>query len=131
MNKINLKSKEVKLNNGRSLTRNYVSIEAGIRLYFTAAACRMCEITKGSRITFLNDGAEWRFYVDDDPDGFEATFPQKKGGAHVCNSGLVRMILSSWGFTKNKRASIKKTPQFHDSCPIYMLSLEDVSTVIR
>jgi hypothetical protein len=133
MQAINRKSKEVILNGGRSVQRTYISIESNRRLYFARAAALLCGIELGLYIHFLNDGHVWRFYINDDPDGFKITPVNSKGGFHISSSGLVNMILKSWNLDlrHNKRVAVCKTNIIHDHLEVFELSLENVSTVVR
>lgn len=128
MKVINRKSIEIVLNGGRATTRKYIVIEKR-RIYFTAAITRLCELKTGLYVHFLNEGSDWDFYVNDDPDGFKLTPVVSKGGFHINNTGLTTMILKSTGFNKAKRFAVVKTDLFQDRSPVFKLSLENVSTV--
>ena len=81
MKTINRESKEVLLGGGRAGQRFYILVEE-YRIYFTAAITRFCELQEGLYVHFLNDGAIWNFYVNDDPEGFKLTPVRSKGGFH-------------------------------------------------
>ncbi len=130
MNIINRKSKEVIVSGNRAVSRSYISIENG-QIYFTAAISRICELQVGLFIHFLNEGSDWRFYVNDNPDGFKLTPVISKNGFHITSAGLTNLILKSTGFNKQKRFSVIPTDNYQDKCRIFSLSLENVSNTSR
>lgn len=122
MKLINRKSPEIILNGGRSVSRQYLTVEKG-RIYFTSAASRACGLKSGLYVNFLNEGADWQFFVNDDTDGFKLTVVTAKNGFHITNSGLINMILkSTGGFKPPKMFRIDKTDVVQDKSPIYSIS---------
>lgn len=130
MNVINKKSISVVNNGGRAITRSYVMVSNKC-IYFTAAIARECGLEVGLYVQFINDEAEWKFYVNDDPDGFKLTPNNWSGGFNIGNTGLTKMILKSMGFNKEKRLVVIKTDLYIDKCRIYELSTQNVPEVIR
>lgn len=130
MNVINKKSIEVKNNGGRAITRSYVLVKEKC-IYFTAAIARECELEVGLYVHFINDESDWRFYVNDDPDGFKLTPNNWSGGFNIGNTGLTKMMLKSLGFSKEKRLSVIKTDLQVDKCRIFLLSNKNVPEAIR
>lgn len=130
MNVINKKSIEVVNNGGRAITRSYILVKEK-SIYFTAAIARECGLEVGLYVHFINDESDWRFYVNDDPDGFKLTPKVWSGGFHISNTGLTKMILKSMGFNKEKRFAVIKTDLHVDKCPIYILSAKNVPEAIR
>ncbi len=127
---INRKTEALRGNYGRSETRAYISITEKC-IYFTAAISRLCNLEVGLFVQFDNDGDNWNFFVNDDPDGFKLTPVTAKGGFHINNSALNKMILSSMGFHKEKRFAVIKTGTQVDGRPVFNLSVEKVSTALR
>ncbi len=123
MKSINRTSKEIKLNDNFAAKGMYVSIEAGARIYFTAALSRVLNLSVGLYVHFLNEGSEWNFYVNDDPDGFKITPITSKKGFHVTSTGLCNMILKSMGFSikHSKQLKVEKTFITHDKCPVFKI----------
>ena len=121
MNVINRKSKEVIESTAFKLKHIYVTMEE-YRLYFTGGAVCFCELKAGEYVHFLNDGVEWRFYCNDDPDGFQLTPIRSKPGLHLTSAGLINMIRKSTGFkTGRKSFIIEKTGAMHDRCEVFRL----------
>lgn len=121
MKLINRKTQEIIDNGGRSVRRQYLTVE-GHRIYFTAAASRVCELGVGLYVNFLNEGKDWQFFVNDDPDGFKLTVVRSKNGFHITNSGLSKMILDSTGFKSPKRFLIEKNNTYQDKCPVFKIT---------
>jgi hypothetical protein len=127
---INRKSKAILMSTSRSKGRVYMTIKDK-KVYFTVAVARMCELNENLFVHFINDENDWRFFVNDDADGFKMSFQKDRGGYFISNVGLVNMILSSYGFKNAKRFSVEQTDLFQDKCPIYKITLDNVSTVDR
>lgn len=129
---INRFSTEVLVKKSRNQQRHFVTVGNRV-VYFTVMTALFCGIKEGSFIQFMNEGNDWQFYVNDDTDGFVPirvdSVKNEKHSYRICNDGLVNMILSSTGFKKKKRFSVKKTELFQDRSPIFQLSLEDVPTI--
>ncbi len=111
-----------------NIDNTYVSIE-DTRFYFTKASVRLCELQAGQYIHFLNDGSDWHFYTNDDPDGFLIAEGPRKRGVLVCNVALVRMFRKSTGFNHRISFYIKKTFAVYDKCPVFKIDIMD--TVIH
>lgn len=87
----------------------------------------LTELGEGKFIQFINDGNEWSFYVNEDTDGFEAKRADKRGNSRrIHNSGLVVMILKSFGFKNSKIFYIEKTAMTKDNCPIFKMIINKV-----
>lgn len=70
-----------------------ISINSRI-VSFTASAVRQLGIKDGQYVHFLNDGREWSFIVNEDPDGFKL---QKEGredrqGLRLFNAALCNLF---------------------------------------
>lgn len=130
MNLINRKSKELVLHGGRAKTRLYVSLNRN-HIYFTSSVSRLCEMQVGLYVHFMNEGSDWNFYLNDDTDGFKLCFIKSKGGYMIANTGLTQMMLKSFGVKDEKRLSIEPTNIMQDKCPVFKLSFDEVSNVIR
>lgn len=117
---INKKSVSIRNNSGRSLQRRYVCVD-NVKLYFTAALVREFDIKVGEYMHFMNEGDRWQFFTNDDEDGFLITPVRAKGGVHVSNSALCRLIQKSTGYTTNKNYEVLKTGSSHDGCQVYEL----------
>lgn len=120
MKVINAKSKEIIDMSRFNLDNIYVSIE-DTRVYFTKASVNFCELKMDEYLHFLNDGAEWQFYSNDDPDGFKLTQAARQRGLFVFNRALVRMIRKSTGFNHTASFMIEKTNALHDKCPLFRI----------
>lgn len=121
MKLINRKSEEVILNGSRSVRRQYITVESN-RIYFTAAASRVCGLQAGLYINFLNEGKDWQFFVNGDPDGFKLTVVTAKNGFHVTSTGLCKMILDSTEFKSPKRFVITKSSGMQGKFPVFTLT---------
>lgn len=134
MNIIGKSSHHVKILTDRARDLFYVTVDedAG-QIFFNTPVVLFCEMKKDLSVFFMNDGDDWRFYLTDDPDAFKLVPYNRKGqnrkSLRICNKGLSRMILKSFGFHHSKRFTVEKTPNFIDRNPVYKLSLERVSTV--
>ena len=124
MNVINRKTKEIRLQHGKFLNNQYLTIDAQHKIYITKGACTLCDLTINDYVHFLNEDDDWRFYVDDNADGFKPTPVATKGGVNINHKGLTRMILKSTGFPQGKRFYVQKTNTLHDRCPVFRLSPE-------
>ena len=127
MQQINRKSPQVIANNARVISRSYVVIDEG-KFYFTAAMSRFLSLRVGLYIHFLNEGAEWNFYINSDEDGFKLTPVTNKGGFHITNSGLTKMVLKSMGYKTTKRLTVENTETQLEGMAIYRLSDKNVPT---
>lgn len=123
---INRKSPELASN--RKLSKMPVHINVGGKaVYFTSMAANLTGLGEGKFIQFINDGNEWSFYVNEDTDGFEAKRADKRGNSRrIHNSGLVVMILKSFGFKNSKIFYIEKTAMTKDNCPIFKMIINKV-----
>lgn len=125
---INRKTKEILEYNGRTEKRLYIRVTES-DIYFTSAICRLCGISTGRYINFLNDGKSWRFVVTDDPDGFKLTPIISKNAFEITSSGLCNMILKSFDTKGQKKFSVHQTEATIDGRPVFAMSIENVSTV--
>jgi len=134
MKVINRKTVEVVNNKSRALRKVYLSLSKNV-VYFTSVASDLCGLSDNSYVNFINDGDEWRFFVNDDTDGFKACIVNKVGKRpcyRLHNSGLVNMILKSTGhLQKTKRFVIEKTGTFQDRSPIFRLSQNNIPADIK
>lgn len=119
---INKKSVSIRNNNGRSLQRRYVVVDEN-KLYFTAALVREFELKDGEYMHFMNEGDKWQFFTNDDTDGFLITPVRQKGGVHVSNTALCKLILKSTGHRPPKNFGVISTQIVHDKCPVFSLTL--------
>jgi hypothetical protein len=123
MNVINKKSTEVIGLSGYNQRNTYITVEDK-RIFFTKAVMLMCDIQPGIFIHFLNDGSEWAFYCNDDPDGFRLTGLGSKSGLHLSSVGLVTMLRKSTGYNSKgfKKFYVEKTNAMHDRCPVFKIN---------
>lgn len=121
MIEINRKSKEIINYTGHSLKNIYLTVKDDHSMYLPKAVVLFCDIVEGDYMHFLNDGKEWRFYFNDNEDGFPLRKGNSKGGLFLCSVPLARMILKSMGYTKSKTFRISKTGAWHDRCPVFEL----------
>lgn len=120
MREINTLSPEIeqfKLNN---LTYNYIKVKEGEKIFFTKAIIFMCALKAGEYIHFLNEGKEWMFYSNDNPDGFKIT-KDAAGLLQINSYPLNRMILRSCQFQLKHTFYIKKTGIEHDKCEVFKM----------
>ena len=74
------------------------------RIFFTKAAALVYGLKAGKYLQFINEGAEWFFYQDDNTDGFSLLEDGKKNGAvQMINASLVRMIRKSLKLSGKKK----------------------------
>jgi hypothetical protein len=121
MKTINRKSIEIVNGHKRAQQRLFVTV-SDCSVFFSAAIVRMCGIQKDQYVHFMNDGNQWDFYVNDDPDGFKFTF--KRGHREelkITNTALCKMILKSFGHAAGKRFGVHNTNRFLDNNPVFRL----------
>lgn len=128
MKLINRNSEEIIMAGGRSISRQYIIVEK-YRIYFTAAATRVCRLKEGMFVQFLNEGDQWNFFINDDPEGFKLSPVRAKKAFNINNTGLSAMILKSMNFKDKKRFSVERTEIIQDHCPVFKLSLKNVPVV--
>lgn len=99
MREINLKSDEVKGLHTRGPKDFQVSINGtNGTVLFNTVFCISKNLKAGQRVNFINDGGDWRFYIDGDKDGFELkTACRGTGSLKIQHSGLAHLIMKSTG----------------------------------
>ena len=92
MELINRKSIEV-----RQQSAGKVSVRVDIDgFYISRQAVAMFQIRKGQFAHFVNDGADWKFIINDNTDGFlVASNGQVRNGLRICSRPLIRMFIKS------------------------------------
>lgn len=115
LNRVTIKEK---YGTGKSRSRKHISISDKC-MYFTAQVVKDCGIRPGEFMHFLNEGDKWRFYTNDDSEGFLITPVVSKGGCHITHSVLCSRILKTTGFKNSKRFDVKETGQEQDKCKVY------------
>lgn len=125
---INRTSKEI-VALTRFRLKAYVNVEHK-RFYFPMIAEKLCEFKLGEFVHFINDGSEWSFYINDDPDGFELTpISKTRPGALICSIALVRLFRNSTGFLQVTGFEIEKTNNFHDKCRVFKINTAQPTTM--
>lgn len=120
---VNKKSEELKEFSSYIAEKVFVRIE-DTRFAFSIGAQGVCNLKEGEYVHFLNDGSEWRFYTNDDADGFKLLREGKfsKKGAIISDIALVRMFRKSTGFSHSANFEIKKTNIIYDRCDVWEIN---------
>jgi hypothetical protein len=74
-------------------TELFIKFHNDREIYFSIRACKLLGLTPELTVHFINDGDEWLFYVDDDPDGFKLTSQPKKNTLSIFNQALTTLFL--------------------------------------
>lgn len=121
MQEINRFSKEVILFSKRSIRFNHINVDEKDRnIYFTKPIVLLCGLKAGEYVHFLNDYTDWKFYSNDNTDGFRLS--HNKQCLRITNIALSRLILKTTGFNKKKHFYVKKTNMEVDKCPVFKLT---------
>jgi hypothetical protein len=77
----------------------YMSVSEKM-IWISSEAVRRFGLTAGKHLNFLNDGREWSFFQNDDPDGFflQHNGKQSSKALVITCRPLTKMILNSTGF---------------------------------
>ena len=106
---------------GKSIAQNHINVNCGDKnIYFTKSIVLMCGLKPGEYVHFLNDYTDWKFYSNDNPDGFKLN--ANKVCLRITNIALARLILKTTGFNMKKNFYVKKTNIVIDNCPVFQLS---------
>jgi hypothetical protein len=99
----------------------YVSIIEDKEMYFTSRAAVELDLKVDKYLHFMNDGQEWKFYQNDNPDGFPLTADSTANSyaVKVSSRGLIQMFRKSTGFTdKRVRLLLHHTDQIVNGCKV-------------
>lgn len=118
MNLINKKHPEI-LESKSGKNDSYMSVYED-RLYFTSQAAKRFGLTAGTYLHFLNDGASWCFFQNNDPDGFAVQDDAKENSSAVmvCNKALIRMFMKSTKVTKGTRLYLMESNIRQNGIPV-------------
>lgn len=121
MSLINLKALEVAgLTSVRRRIGDAVTFSPG-RVYFTKTFCTANGLKDGQRMHFINEGPEWRFFVNDDPDGFPLVADSKGGALQIFSAPLVLLFRKSLGNVPLATYEIVQTKLEQGGKPVYMI----------
>lgn len=115
---INKKHPEI-LDSASGKNECYVSLHED-RLYFTNTAAKLFKLVPGRFLQFVNDGAHWSFFQNDDPDGFtiQADSKQNSNAVMVCNRALIKMIMRSTRMGSGARLFLAYSNAKVQSCDV-------------
>lgn len=95
MELINIKSEAIIALTGSGRKVEMLSVKRGT-VYFSRSFCVANKIKAGQFMHFINDDSDWKFFVNNDKDGFPLINDTKKNGALVIfNSALTHLIRRS------------------------------------
>jgi hypothetical protein len=122
MTEINRKSKELYQFSERAIDEGYfINIRDNEHnIYFNKGVVELCNLREDEYIHFINEGSEWMFYSSDNEDGFKLT--RNKSSLRITSAPLIRMILKSTGFHKEKKFLVEKTNIIKDKCDVFSMN---------
>jgi hypothetical protein len=122
MTEINRKSKELYQFSERGIEEgNFINIRDNEHnIYFNKGVVEFCNLKEGEFIHFINDCSEWLFYSSDNEDGFKLS--RNKSSLRITSAPLIRMILKSTGFNKEKKFIVEKTNIIQDKSEVFKMN---------
>ena len=91
-------------------------------LHFSRALCVTNRIHAGQFMHFINDGPDWKFYVNNDKDGFALINDRwKKGALLLCSAALAHMIRKSTGKLGPVSFPVEPTRLYNEGKKVFMI----------
>jgi hypothetical protein len=118
MNLINKKHSEI-LESKSGKNDTYMSVHED-RLYFTNTAAKQFGLIAGQYLQFLNEGSDWSFFQNNDPDGFQlqADTKENSNAVMVCNRALIKMFMKSAKIVKGTRLYLMASNTKYNGIPV-------------
>jgi hypothetical protein len=122
MTEINRNSKEVQQFSERAIEEGcFINVrDCEHNIYFNKGVVELCNLRAGEYIHFINEFSEWMFYSSDNEDGFKLS--RNKSILRISSAPLIRMILKSTGFNKEKKFIVQKTNIVQDKCNVFKMN---------
>lgn len=92
------------------------------QIAFTRPFCVSNKIVAGQYVHFINDGADWKFYINQDKDGFQLISDRhRRGGLILCNIALCHMLRKSTGMLSPASFPIEPTKMHQNGKQVFMI----------
>lgn len=99
------------------------------RMVFTKAASIAYSLAAGMFMHFINEGTEWFFILNDNPDGFRL-LNSTRGGVMIIDHGLMKMFRRSTKFTVPVRLFFAPADRKYDTMTMFEIFTNKTYTQI-